>query len=247
MLNLKTVTFRKFEPQLGFTTPVNKKKISHLFGEIDDSVTYTSFLLEVCETIKAKPKHGKTYPEILKNIRERVEAIGPQNISREKFADSIEFFEAYSRAIGIMLRYKSETNWEFPFMNFMRNTSHMTVLEFVLRFDKTEYPLIADWEEFVVALPNFLARQGERKGLVKFASYFHFVKSSDLAKWYRATKGYATKTVDYTNFREMYCEEVRGYDDERLGEECRLGGWGREILEQEFARRKRQEKMAVMA
>ena len=215
MLNLKNITFRKFEPQLGFTTPVNKKKISHLFGEISDPVIYTSFLLEVCETIKTKPKHGKTYPEMLKNITERVEAIGSQNIPRDKFADSVEFFEAYSRAIPLMLRYKDELSWEFPFMNFMRNTSHMTALEFVMNFDKSEYPLIADWEEFVLALPNFLARSSERKGLVKMGSYFHFVKSGDLAKWYRTVKGYA-RSSEYTSFREMFQQEIIGYDKQRL-------------------------------
>ena len=245
MLDLKTMTFRKFEPQLGFTTPVNQKKICHIFQKISDPVIYTSFLLETCETIRSKAKNSKTYPEILKNIQERSEEIG--NVSREQFADSIEFFEAYSRAVSLMLRYKNELGWEFPFMNFARNTSHMTALEFVLKFDKTQYPLIASWEEFVLALPNFLARKGERKGMVRITGYFHFVQSGDLAKWYRMVKGYATKTADYTNFREMYLEEVRDYDKERLGEECKLGGWGREILDQELARRKRQEKMAVMA
>ena len=243
MLDLKTVTLKKFEFTLGRTTPVNCKKIMHLFGTILDPVVYTSFMLQVCQMIKAKTPHKLTYVEILEEIKTRAEKLDTSKISREQFADSIDLFESYGNAVSLLMRAKRDMDMSFPFTTFMELHSHMAVLEFVVGFDKTKYPLVTGWDEFVIALPDFLRIKGQDKSLVKFWSYPYFVKCGDFDRWYGRTKSYGGAQGERFNWDDAYRDEVRGYSDEKLQDESELGLWGKEILEQEKNRRKRAAKL----
>jgi len=240
MLDLKTVTMKKFQPVLGMTTPINCKKISHLFGTITDPVVYTSFMLQVCQMIKAKKPHKLTYVEILEEITTRANEIGTSRITQEQFADSIELYEAYNNAVPIMMRAKKNHDMALPFTTFQDLQSHMTALEFVMGFEKMSYPLVTGWEEFIVSLPDFLKSKGQDRALVKFGSYFYFVKSGDFNRWYARTKSYGGAMGAYVNWLDAYRDEVRGYSDEKLQEEVEIGCWGRVVLEREKERRKKE-------
>jgi hypothetical protein len=234
MLDFKGLFYNKHELRILSLNPVNQRKVNKIYGSQNNMLVYTAFLLE---TISPNFKPAKTsHEEVLEKILEKVKSVREEKVTKEVYTDSVQLYDSYNNSIRIMMRFKREYGWQFPFTNFSAHSDYLDVLKFVCDFRKENYPLVGGWDEFVMALPNYLSRKGQLQAAINFYGLLNFVKKGEFDYWYRLSKGYGKKGENI-NWVDAYNDELRGYSDKRLNEEIGLGGWGMVHLLKERMRR----------
>jgi len=236
-LDLKKILLSKHTNVLDSTTPANRRKILSVYGKIEDPIIYTSFMLQITRTLQVKRMVRTTPLEIYNELRDKLIALDEKKISKEVLADSVEFFDKYNQAVRIVMHYRTTTDYEIPYVEFNSHIYHSDFIKFMIGFDKRKYPLIESWDEFIMALPNHIAKSGVRQVQIGFYDYLNFVQRGQLAKWYQVAKGYGKSNEKRRTWVDMYVEELEEQSDNKLVEELNKFGWGHYWVAKEVEKR----------
>lgn len=239
MLNLKEIAWKRYGAVLSKTTNLHRRKIRKCYEELTDPILASSFLLSVCETKRNHIPNLYGYGEIVEQLLNRSKCIDLKAVTPEQYMDSVDLFENFNHGTARLMWYKNELSWTFPFTAFRPLLSHFTALEFILGFDKHQYPLVGGWDEFVVSLPNFLGLKGVDTAFIEFFQYRDFVRSREFDLWYRASKGYGRNTIERIDWREAFRDEIRRLSDDQLLMRRIDYGWGSDLVRLEMNRRQR--------
>ena len=239
MLNLKETTFKMYEPVFENLQPVTRRKIRAAY---DKGTTYTErigVLVYVANSVKAK-KLGTSLDAVMFHIEKQ--AFRLEGVSSAKLVEALTVIEKFNWMNVAYTKFKFENEDEFlPYIMFDTCFWYADAVELLTGFEKEEYPLVQDWEEFFRFLPmsgelNLKNRGGNVLGI---KDYVWAVKDGKFRKWYQKEKGYGVRLSEFAGrgFADMYKAEIAEFDNDELVEEFLKFSWGHPHVKAEIRRR----------
>jgi len=203
MLDFKKLWLKHYEDKINDAKIVSFTEAISLCDSIDDPVAYTSFIL-YCAYARAKdyavtPKPAAVAQELVKTVPELAE------VDKYVFVDAINLLETFNHATAIIVEYIYETQARLPYIAFYPFPWLYEAIDFLSWFRKDEHPLIRDWREFVLFLPQSYQGSTRSRIYLGFSDYARAVKEGKLDEWHRYYKAYAVKDSGFSFKEALSC------------------------------------------
>jgi hypothetical protein len=234
MIDLQRVQFKIFEERIRGNQCINLSEFESCYNGINNINANLAFLC-YCAYI-TKPKRCRFMPSLSEVARD-LETTAPETVSNDPYRliDAAKMLVTFNFAIPIIADYRQRTNCELAFAEITPAPWLYVVLDFLKDFAKEDYPLIENWREFIIFLPQL--RQKKHKIYVSCIDYMIEAKNGGLNEWYRKYKaGNAKKSAGYS-WKKRYTWQLARMNPDRLEEEYLKHNWGNQLVEDEILKR----------
>jgi len=136
-----------------------------------------------------------------------------------ELVDAIKLVDTFNRAPSIVASYNASAEERHPATYEQEKLPDVcfhpmpwlyVAIAFIRTFDKTRYPLLFGWTDFVLFLPQLRKYQGVL--YLSFSDYTQAVASGEFDKWY--------------DFRHHYADKLARMNHEQLQAEYNRCSWG---------------------
>jgi len=232
MVDFKKLWLKYYEDRINDAKIVSFSEAVALCDSIDDPVAYTSFILYCAYAIT---KNYATIPKpvaVAKELSETVHELG--EVDKYNFVEAIGLIEIYSDAVTIV---DDTTQAKLPDITFAPTVWFYEAIDFLSWFRKEDYPLISDWYEFFLFLPQSYRHSIGKCIYLSFSDYACAVKEGRLDLWYRWYKARDARRLGL-DFKGSYLAQLRQMTEDELRDEyyCRHN-WGWKLVKEEIQNR----------
>ena len=196
MLNLKSIMLKRYKKTILRNKNGRFFDFSCHFQLLKTPEVSTAVFIYALYS-KEYEKQGRIEPSIMETVSSFYRTAAELgDVDPYVFVDAISLIDAYNSGPEIVRMYRKRTGILLPFVIFHPMPWFYVVLDFLKDFDKENYPLVRNWEEFVLSLPELWHKKAVIN--LSFFDYVEALRNGEFDHWYGITKAAGKENAGYS-------------------------------------------------